>query len=93
HDKLYANAPKATPEDLKAYAKEVGLNLIAFERCLNNGKYQAAVQMDMEEGTRLGVSGTPAFFINGRMISGAQPMESFVRIIEDELAQARQKTR
>jgi protein-disulfide isomerase len=96
HDKLYANAPKGGLEDLKTYAKEVGLNLMAFEGCLNKGKYQAAVQKDVEEATRLGLSGTPAFFINGRMISGAQPMESFVRIIEDELAQvreARQKAR
>jgi protein-disulfide isomerase len=87
HDKLYANAPKASLEDLNTYAKEVRLNLVAFEQCLNKGKYQAAVQKDVEEGTRIGVTGTPAFFINGRMISGAQPLESFVRIIEEELAQ------
>jgi protein-disulfide isomerase len=47
------------------------------------------VQQDIDEGTRAGVSGTPAFFINGRLVSGAQPLESFVRVIEDELARAR----
>lgn len=86
HDQLYANAPKASPEDLKAYAQEVGLDLPAFEQCLNSRKYQAAVQKDVEEGTRVGVTGTPTFFINGRFLSGAQPLESFVRVIEEELA-------
>jgi protein-disulfide isomerase len=50
HDKLYENAPKASPEQLKAYAKEVGLDLSAFEQCLDSGKYQAAVQRNIEEG-------------------------------------------
>ena len=86
HDKLFANAPKASAENLKAYAKEVGLDVRAFEKCFSSGKYQAAVQKDIEEGTRAGVTGTPAFFINGRVISGAQPLESFVRVIDDELA-------
>jgi protein-disulfide isomerase len=48
HDVLYANAPKGSPEQLKAYAQEVGLDLAAFEHCLNSGKYQAAVQQDVE---------------------------------------------
>src|SRR5712691_693049 len=83
HDVLYANAPKAKPEQLKAYAQDVGLDLPAFEHCLDSGKYQAAVQQDVEEGGRFGVTGTPVFFINGRLLSGAQPLESFTRVIED----------
>ena len=47
------------------------------------------MQKDIDEGTRAGVTGTPAFFINGRLVSGAQPLESFARLIEDELARAR----
>lgn len=89
HDKLYANAPKATPEQLKAYAREVGLELGTFEQCFTSGKYQVAVQQDVEEGSRLGVSGTPSFFINGRELSGAQPLDRFVQVIEEELARAR----
>jgi len=53
---------------------------------VNSGKYQAAVKKDIDEGNRLGVTGTPAFFINGRIISGAQPLETFARIIDDELS-------
>jgi protein-disulfide isomerase len=89
HDVLYANAPKTSPEQLKAYAQEVGLDLVTFEQCLSSGKYQVAVQQDVADGTRAGVTGTPAFFINGRLVSGAQPLDRFVRVIEEELARAR----
>jgi protein-disulfide isomerase len=89
HDVLFSNALKASPEQLKAYAQEVGLDISAFEQCVSSGKYQAAVQQDVGEGTRAGVTGTPAFCINGRLVSGAQPLESFMRVIEDELARAR----
>ena len=89
HDLLFANPPKANPEQLKAYAQEVELDVAAFEQCISSGKYQTAVQKDIEEGSRAGVTGTPAFFINGRLVSGAQPPESFVRVIEEELARAR----
>jgi protein-disulfide isomerase len=88
HDALFANAPKASPEQLKTYAQEVGLDVPAFEQCFNSGTYQAAVQKDVEEGTRVGVTGTPAFFINGRLVSGAQLLEKFVRVVEEELVRA-----
>jgi protein-disulfide isomerase len=86
HDKLFASPPKASPEILKALAKEVGLEPTGFDKCLDSGKYQAVVKKDVEEGNRLGVTGTPAFFINGRLLSGAQPLEAFERVIDDELA-------
>jgi predicted DsbA family dithiol-disulfide isomerase len=75
-----------SPEQLKAYAQDIGLDVSAFEQCVNSGTYQATVQRDVEEGSRVGVTGTPAFFINGRLVSGAQPLERFVRVIEEELA-------
>ena len=81
--------PRPVPDELKTYAQEAGLELPAFEQCLSAGTYQAAVQQDVEEGARLGVTGTPAFFINGRLLSGAQPLEAFTRVIEEELARAR----
>lgn len=86
HDALYSKPPKAGLDDLKAIAKEVGVEMENFERCLNARTYRSAVQSDIDEGTRLGVIGTPAFFINGRVISGAQPFESFTRIVDEELA-------
>lgn len=66
----------------------MGLDVPASEQCFYSGTYQAAVRRDVEEGTRVGVTGTPAFFINGRLVSGAQPLESFVRAIEEELPRA-----
>jgi protein-disulfide isomerase len=86
HDKLFATPPKSSPEAFKELAKEIGLNPNAFETCLNSGKYQTAIKEDIAEGNRVGVNGTPAFFINGREISGAQPLEAFARIIDDELS-------
>ena len=89
HDKLYENAPKASPEQLKAFAREGGLDLPAFEQCLASGKYRTAVQKDVEEGQRLGVTGTPTFFINGRQLTGDQPLETFAQAVDEELGPSR----
>jgi protein-disulfide isomerase len=89
HDKLYANSPKASGDDLKSYAKEVGLNVDLFDRCFTSGKYKAVVQQDLNEGVQLGLTGTPTIFINGREISGNQSLEAFEAIIDEELARRR----
>jgi protein-disulfide isomerase len=89
HDALFAGSPNASAEQLKTYAQQVGLDVPSFERCLGSRTHTAAVQKDVEEGTRLGVTGTPAFFVNGELLSGAQPLERFVQVIERELARAR----
>lgn len=88
-DLLLAKPPKASSAELRTYAQEAGLDTGAFERCLASGSHQEAVQKDIDEGIRAGVTGTPAFFINGRLISGAQPQESFMRLIDEELARVR----
>jgi len=88
HDKLFASAPSSSPDVFKGIAKEVGLDAVIFETCLGSGKYQAAIKEDIAEGNRVGVGGTPAFFVNGRLITGAQPLEAFARVIDDELARA-----
>jgi len=85
HDVLFATPPRSSPGDLTAHAKQVGLDVVTFDQCMASGKHEAAVRKDVEEGARLGVNGTPSFFINGRLVSGAQPLEAFVQIIEDEL--------
>jgi protein-disulfide isomerase len=89
HDKLYASAPKLTAEDLKNYAKELGLNVGLFDRCFATGKYRASVKKDISDGVQLGLTGTPTFFINGREISGAQSLQTFVTIIDQELGQSK----
>jgi protein-disulfide isomerase len=85
HDILYANSPNVGQENLKSYAEEVGLDVNAFDRCLGSGKFRAVVQRDLMDGTQLGVRGTPTFFINGREISGNQPLEAFEAIVDEEL--------
>jgi protein-disulfide isomerase len=89
HDKLYATSPKASADDLKSYAKEVGLNVDSFDRCFASGKYKAVVQQDLNEGAQLGLTGTPTFFINGREISGNQPLKAAEAIIDEELVAAK----
>jgi protein-disulfide isomerase len=86
HDKLFAAPPNSSPEVFRGLAKEVGLNTKDFEICVNSGKYEAVIKEDIAEGNRVGITGTPAFFINGRLVSGAQPLEAFARIIDDELS-------
>jgi len=86
HDRLFASADKLTDDDLKRHAADLGLDAAKFNACFDAHKFQAEVAADMSAGSEAGVSGTPAFFINGRMLGGAQPFETFARIIEDELA-------
>jgi protein-disulfide isomerase len=91
HDRLFANQAKLAPADLKEHAVALGLDATAFNQCLDSGKYTAEWRRDSEEATRLGLSGTPAFFVNGRLLSGAQPYEAFAAVIDEELALAESK--
>lgn len=88
HDKLFGNQGALKIADLKKRAMDLGLEAAQFDTCLDSGKYAAEWKRDMDEGTRHGVSGTPAFFINGRMLTGAQPYENFAQVIDEELERA-----
>jgi protein-disulfide isomerase len=85
HDLAFERAPAATPANLKAYATEVGADVAAFSQCLDSHKHRAAVAADVETGSKLGINGTPTFFINGQMLVGNQPLAEFQRIVEREL--------
>jgi protein-disulfide isomerase len=85
HDLAFERAPAATPANLKAYAAEVGAEANAFSQCLDSHKHRAAVAADVETGSKLGVTGTPTFFINGQLLVGNQPPAEFQRIVEREL--------
>ncbi len=85
HDRLWASAGKLQVAELKAAASAAGLERAAFDRCLDSGQQAARVARDEAAGESYGVSGTPAFFVNGRPLVGAQPFESFQRVIDDEL--------
>ncbi|MFC1703516.1 thioredoxin domain-containing protein [Candidatus Omnitrophota bacterium] len=84
-DKLNT-ADSLTDESLKATAQEIGLDTASFNACLNDEEIKAEVSNDMKEGRKFGVGGTPAFFVNGRFISGARSFSTFKKIIDEELA-------
>ena len=86
HDVLFERATDASPTALKQYAAEVGADRAAFDQCLDSNKYQAAVNADIEAGSKVGVTGTPTFFINGQAVVGNQPLAEFQAVIERELA-------
>jgi protein-disulfide isomerase len=87
HEKVFA-APSLTADSLKKVAGEVGLDQAKFDACLDNGETASVVDKDVEDASAVGVRGTPAFFVNGRMLSGAQPFERFKTIIDEELARS-----
>ena len=87
HDVLFEKAPQLSIEELKRYAKDLKLDSAAFAKCLDSGKQAAAVKADIEQGDRLGITGTPTFFINGRQLVGAEPLATFEKIIDTELSQ------
>jgi predicted DsbA family dithiol-disulfide isomerase len=86
HDLMFADQSKLKPEDLKADAKKLGLDTTKFNECFDKGKYKPEIEADMAQGHDLGVDGTPAFYINGRPLQGAQPFERFQTTIDEELA-------
>lgn len=86
HDAMFADQSKLAPADLKSIAKTLGLDTAKFDDCFDKAKYEAGVRADMNQGKQLGIDGTPAFFVNGRMLVGAQPPESFNQIIDEELS-------
>lgn len=71
--------------DLKAWAREIGLDGTAFDNCFDSGKYADEVQKDLNDGQTAGVTGTPGTFVNGRLVQGAVPYAQFEAIIEEEL--------
>lgn len=86
HDVLYVNITKLAEDDLAEHAKSVGLDGLKFAMCLSSGRYRASVDEDMRAGANTGVTGTPAFIVNGVVLEGAQPMSAFQEVIDAELA-------
>ena len=72
-------------DDVKKWAGELGLNAPNFNQCLDSGKYAAEVKKDFDDGSKAGVSGTPTFFVNGEVLVGAQPIQTFIQAIDSGL--------
>jgi len=85
-DVLFANQGKSGYDDLMGFANEVGLNSTQFSECLTTHKYKSKVDADFNEAFRIGVYGTPTFFINGQVVVGPKSFNEFKQIIDSELA-------
>jgi len=92
HDRLFANQKELARKDLSKHAEALGLDVVAFDQCLDSGKHAARIRKDMAEAQRLQTTGTPTFFlgltepngaqIKGTKMAGAQPYEAFKAAIE-----------
>ena len=86
HDVLFDNNRALSDEDLERYAADMGLEMEAFKQCMSERESQQVVDADAAAAESLGLTGTPAFFVNGIPFTGAQPVEHFAAIIDEELA-------
>ena len=86
HDRLFANQEALQPENLKKYAADLSLDTAKFNACLDESKFGDRVREGVAQGSRLGVNSTPTIYVNGRLLSGAQPYEVFAAVIDEELA-------
>jgi len=88
HEKLFANQKALKPADLERYAQELGLNMEQFKKDSADPAADKFIDQNQAVATALGATGTPAFFINGKNLRGAQPFEQFKAIIDAEVAAA-----
>lgn len=82
HDKIFGNQAQLSVDNLKKWAKELGYDI---NDCLDSGEMTSEISKDLSDGSSAGVRGTPAFFINGQLVSGAQPFSVFEQAIESQL--------
>jgi protein-disulfide isomerase len=88
HDKLFSSQSALDVASLKSYASQLGLDTATFDQCLDSSKYAQEIQKDVQDGDSYGVTGTPAFFVNGLLVVGAQPFASFQAAIDAALQEA-----
>jgi protein-disulfide isomerase len=92
HDLMFQDQTQLQDDAILAKAAKIPLDMTAFRSCLNSGSPKERIKKDMREGAVLGVSGTPALFINGRFLPGVQPIANLAMIIDQELeSQSHQK--
>ena len=88
HDSLLENQTLLSALTLRALAIQNGLDTAGYDRALAGGTHDATIAADQALAAQLGARGTPTFFINGRLLSGAQPIERFREIVREELTYA-----
>ena len=83
---LFENQRALGDSDFESYAKKIGVDFAKWQQCVKSPAAKMdLIERNFQSGVKLGVSGTPAFFINGRRLSGALPFSEFKRVIDEEL--------
>ena len=90
HDTIFDNPNALGDDDLKRYAGELGLDTAQFDACFSSGRYAAQVRDDARAAAAVGITGTPGFVVNGRVVSGYKSLEEFDAIVREELSRARE---
>jgi predicted DsbA family dithiol-disulfide isomerase len=85
YDKIFANQRELATAKFEQYAQELGLDVDRFKKDSGDASVKQKTDADSKEADKLGVAGTPAFFINGKYLSGAQPYESFQKLVDEAL--------
>jgi len=88
HDKMFANQQNILRPDLEKYAADIGLDVGKFKEALDKGTGKATIQADLALGQKIGVQGTPNFYIDGINLAGAQPFDEFKKVIDKEIDRA-----
>lgn len=88
HDKLFENFKDLSDENFAKWAGEIGLDVEKFKKDMADPEIQKKIADQQKLGMSLGARGTPAFFINGRYLSGAQPVDAFKAVIDEEMKKA-----
>lgn len=86
NEAMFDSTERLVPETLIALASDVDMDVAVFSQCLTSGSKRDVVVGDIQAGQSLGVRGTPTFFINGKLLSGARPLDVFRKVIDAELA-------
>jgi protein-disulfide isomerase len=89
HDAIFENNRELEDNHLESYAQKVGLNMKEWKACYAENRFKDEILEDQKTAGQLGARGTPAFFINGRFLSGAQPFGNFKALIDEELKKAK----
>jgi len=91
HDLLFQNQSTLSVENYKKWATDFKVDQAKFDSCVDENKFKDEIEADLAEGQSYGVQGTPAFFINGMPLSGAQPYAAFEAAIDQALIDAEKK--
>jgi protein-disulfide isomerase len=90
-DRLLVPRARLDRDGLIANAGEVGLDVARFTAAIDSDRFDAQIDAETAEAVTIGARGTPATFVNGRYLRGAQPLAAFEKVVREAIAEAAQK--